>query len=256
MRLEFLFVGIFPALPGTVPFAKRERFFALYHRLTFYQVRLIWGGAETTHFIEKPAPPPVAGFLYNCYNKTATSPVFIMKLNGNGKAGILSFEDKEKIHEHLPEKYQVLFDIMWYSGARLSEALQIRFCDIAENTIIFRKSTTKGQKDTREIRVPEKLIKRIMRLENKGAYIFIARSGQGYLSRATADVALRNALKKAGFIGYSSHSYRRSIISNLSANKVPIKVIMKISGHRSLQSVAHYIDIDEGQVLSALQSRW
>jgi len=179
-----------------------------------------------------------------------------MKLNGNGKAGILSFEDKEKIHEHLPEKYQVLFDIMWYSSARISEALQLRWVDIAENTIIFRKSTTKGQKDTREIRVPEKLIKRIMRLENKGAYIFIARSGQGYLSRATADVALRNALKKAGFIGISTHSYRRSIISNLSANKVPIKVIMKISGHRSLQSVAHYIDIDEGQVLSALQSRW
>jgi len=179
-----------------------------------------------------------------------------MKLNGHGKSSLLTEEDKQNIHKHLSVKYQVLFDIMWYSSARLSEALQVRWVDIAENTIVFRKSTTKGAMDTREVPVPYELIHRISKLPNEGAYIFCGRNGQGHLTRFAADKAYRSACKAAGVIGYSTHSYRRSLISSLSANQVPIKVIMKISGHRSMTSISHYIDIDETQVLSALQTRW
>lgn len=182
--------------------------------------------------------------------------LFYMKLNGHGKSSILSFEEKQELHKHLPMKYQVLFDIMWFSGCRLSEALQIRWCDIAENTIVFRKSTTKGKMDTREVPVPQELINKIIKLPNEGAFIFSGRSGEGHLTRFTADKAFRSACSKIGFIGYSTHSYRRTMVSTLSANRIPIKVIMKISGHRSMTSISHYIDINEEQVLSALQTRW
>ena len=110
--------------------------------------------------------------------------------------------------------------------------------------------------DTREVPVPQELINKIIKLPNEGAFIFSGRSGEGHLTRFTADKAFRGACSKVGFIGYSTHSYRRTMVSTLSANRIPIKVIMKISGHRSMTSISHYIDINEEQVLSALQTRW
>jgi integrase/recombinase XerD len=178
-----------------------------------------------------------------------------MKLGGHGKSSILTEELKEKINQELDYKYQVLFDILWFSGCRISEALQIRWCDISGNTIIIRKSTTKNKQETREILVPQKLIEKINKLPNLGSYLFSGYNG-GHLTRYSADKNLRNACKKLDLIGYSTHSYRRSAITQLHERNIPIKVISTISGHRSLASISHYIEIDEKQVLSALQSRW
>jgi integrase/recombinase XerD len=178
-----------------------------------------------------------------------------MKLGGHGKSSILTEEIKEKINKELDYKYQVLFDMLWYSGCRVSEALQIRWCDISSNTIIIRKGNTKNKQDTRELIVPQKLIDKINRLPNTCSYIFAGYNGN-HLTRFSADKNLRNACKKLGLVGYSTHSYRRSVISQLHERNIPIKVISTISGHRSLASISHYIDINDKQVLSALQSRW
>jgi integrase/recombinase XerD len=86
--------------------------------------------------------------------------------------------------------------------------------------------------------------------------LFAGRFGNGHITRYTADEHLRNACKKADILGVSSHSYRRTTITSLHKNRVPIKVIMKISGHSHLNAVSHYIDTDELEVLEALKTRW
>jgi integrase/recombinase XerD len=49
--------------------------------------------------------------------------------------------------------------------------------------------------------------------------------------------------KNAGLIGASSHSGRRSFLTQLSAKGVPIKVLMELASHRSIQTTARYIDV-------------
>lgn len=178
-----------------------------------------------------------------------------MKLGGHGKSSIITEELKEKIHKELDYKYQVLFDVLWFSCCRISEALQIRWCDISGNTIIIRKSTTKNKQETRELLVPQYLIDKINKLPNTCSYIFAGYNGN-HLSRYSADKNLRNACKKLGLVGYSTHSYRRSGITQLHERNIPIKVISTISGHRSLASISHYIEVDDKQVVNALQARW
>ena len=44
-----------------------------------------------------------------------------MKVAGCGQGKVLTPEEFSKIKQHIHFKYQVFFDIMWMSGARVSE---------------------------------------------------------------------------------------------------------------------------------------
>jgi integrase/recombinase XerD len=49
--------------------------------------------------------------------------------------------------------------------------------------------------------------------------------------------------KAAGLEGASSHSGRRSFLTNLSAKSVPLKVLMELAGHRQAQTTMRYINV-------------
>ena len=65
-------------------------------------------------------------------------------------------------------------------------------------------------------------------------------------------IAMRNIYMAAGFTGCSSHTGRRSAISQLANKGVGIRIIQKFSGHRQLQSVQHYLDANEEMVKNAV----
>ena len=66
-------------------------------------------------------------------------------------------------------------------------------------------------------------------------------------------IAMRNLYEDAGFTGCSSHTGRRSAISQLANKGVGIRIIQKFSGHRQLQSVQHYLDANEEMVKNAVE---
>lgn len=59
--------------------------------------------------------------------------------------------------------------------------------------------------------------------------------------------------KRAGIDGASSHSGRRTFITNLAAKGVGVRVIMGLSGHRALSSVQCYIDCNDDQKRRAVE---
>ena len=69
----------------------------------------------------------------------------------------------------------------------------------------------------------------------------------------TLSIALKNLYVAAGYVGCSSHTGRRSFCTNLSNSGVGIRVIQKLSGHRSLQSVQPYLDANEDMVKNAAE---
>ena len=66
-------------------------------------------------------------------------------------------------------------------------------------------------------------------------------------------IAMRNIYLDAGFTNCSSHTGRRSAISQLANKGVGIRIIQKFSGHRQLQSVQHYLDANEELVKRAVE---
>ncbi|WP_321899666.1 tyrosine-type recombinase/integrase, partial [Paraburkholderia heleia] len=51
--------------------------------------------------------------------------------------------------------------------------------------------------------------------------------------------------KEAGIQGASSHSGRRSFITNLASKGVGVRVLMSLAGHRDISTTQRYIDVND-----------
>lgn len=56
-----------------------------------------------------------------------------------------------------------------------------------------------------------------------------------------------------GIQGASSHSGRRSFITNLAAKGVGVRVLMTLAGHRHIGTTQHYIDVNADQLKAAVE---
>jgi integrase/recombinase XerD len=180
-----------------------------------------------------------------------------MKVDGHGCSITIDEATRLSIRSKLPFKFKVLFDVLYFTGCRISEGIQIRWIDIVDTTIVLRKGNTKGKTSTREIPVPQSLIDNIKLLPNEGAFIFCGKSGMGHIHRTTATYHLSYALECVGLKNqFSSHGYRRTALTKLHKNNVPLKVIMKISGHSSLGALQRYIDVEDEEIINACSTLW
>jgi integrase/recombinase XerD len=59
--------------------------------------------------------------------------------------------------------------------------------------------------------------------------------------------------KRAGVIGASSHSTRRTFITNLAAQGISVRVLASLAGHRSLQTTMQYIDANDDMKRKAVE---
>jgi integrase/recombinase XerD len=58
--------------------------------------------------------------------------------------------------------------------------------------------------------------------------------------------------KEAGVQGASSHSGRRSFITNLANKGVGVRVLMSLAGHRNISTTQAYIDVNDGMQRKAV----
>jgi integrase/recombinase XerD len=59
--------------------------------------------------------------------------------------------------------------------------------------------------------------------------------------------------KQAGLDGASSHSGRRSFLTQLSSKSVPLKVLMELAGHRQAQTTMRYINVTDDMKKAAVE---
>ena len=59
--------------------------------------------------------------------------------------------------------------------------------------------------------------------------------------------------KNANVVGASSHSGRRGFITNLANRGVSVRVLMELSGHKSIAVTQRYIDINPSMMRSAVE---
>lgn len=173
-----------------------------------------------------------------------------MKNNRNGQASTLTEAQLDELLETLTPRYRLLFSICYFTSCRVSEALKLKRTDIVGDRIVFRASNTK-EKRTRELKISNRLASVIqeLRLPDSG-YVFPNSKG-GHISRQAADKALRSACDYIGVVGVSTHSFRRTAITCLHSQGVPLKTIQRRSGHASLANLALYIDVDQNEIDAA-----
>ena len=177
---------------------------------------------------------------------------------------------------HYP-RYRFLFNLLYYTGMRIGEAIALRYSDfitargkIGEDEARMRVSvtrsynseykllkTTKNRK-SREIPLPSEVEELFRKLRREHR-----RNGGSLEDRifpwdhGACALMLKNACRNAEIKHYSCHDFRHTYISNLIRSGVPITVIEAVSGDTQatiFKRYSHMFAGDEAMVLKALES--
>ena len=166
-----------------------------------------------------------------------------MKVNGNGQAKVLTAAEMERLFKEgfTSSRDRALFAICLFTGCRVSEALALQTTDLKNGTITFRKSTTKGKLKTRIVDIQPALAAILADYQptTQGA-IFPGMHGRGHLTRYTADKLLRAACERIGVDGVSTHSFRRTALTQMHNAGIPLRHV-EISGHEDLGTLQRYL---------------
>ncbi|MEM8715238.1 MAG: tyrosine-type recombinase/integrase [Cyanobacteria bacterium P01_G01_bin.4] len=65
---------------------------------------------------------------------------------------------------------------------------------------------------------------------------------------------LRIALEDLEIEGASTHSLRRTALTTMHNSHVPLRIIQRVSGHRSLATLEEYLAVSDEQVKGAISS--
>jgi integrase/recombinase XerD len=151
-----------------------------------------------------------------------------------------------------------LFGICLYCCCRINEACTLNVNDVYSKgkvrpELLIRKGNTKGKLATRSIPVIEDLRGLLLAYRHpEGGYLFPGRHGLHHINSDSAARILREAMERVGIEGGSTHSFRRTGLTQLSNAGIPLRVIQEISGHNNLEQLQKYLEVKPEQVRGAV----
>lgn len=185
------------------------------------------------------------------------------KVDRNGTAATVSADEMEALLDAAPSpRYRALWALQRWTAARIGESLALRWGDL-NGSVTFRRANTKT-KTTRQVPTAPRLEAELAAYRAawiaehghapaKDEVLFPApASTHTPQSRQAADKALRQTCVLLGLEGVSTHSFRRTLASDAVRRGVALSTVQKITGHKSLGSLGHYLEATEGEVLAAI----
>jgi len=182
-----------------------------------------------------------------------------MKNNRFGQAKVLDTSELDLVIKYLKTRNQkVVASTLRNTGARVGEVVQLRWRDIGKEQILFPASITKRKLKSREIFISDSFHKYLMdwsrywtifkgRKPSPEDYIFYGRKEDSHQTTRSFMDALDKATERAKISGASSHSFRRTQLTQLHRKQVPLNVIKSISGHQSLNTLSLYLQVDDDE---------
>ena len=187
-----------------------------------------------------------------------------MKVNRYGRAEVLTQNQITLLFTEgfIKPRDRALFGVCLYGAARINEACTLLTGDVigrlgVRERLVIRSYNTKGKRDTREIDVHPRLKEYLEEylesgFNRKKPYLFPGRWGRGHLQKGSADLILREVCRRLEIEGVSTHSFRRTALTQMSDAGVPLRHIQAISGHRTLGALERYLGVTEKQKKSAI----
>ena len=181
------------------------------------------------------------------------------KTNRSGQAATLSSEQLDRIIAECAPKPRAALSICRFTACRISECLSLRWENVTADCIVFPRLITKKKMATREVPISPKLQPILAEWKSvwptmfkrdfeKSDFVFPAPTDiTKHWARPRVDEGLRAACKIAGIEGVSTHSFRRSALTQASAAGCPTRTIQLLSGHSSFEQLQHYIDVSDEQ---------
>ncbi|HQW04014.1 MAG TPA: tyrosine-type recombinase/integrase [Saprospiraceae bacterium] len=160
---------------------------------------------------------------------------------------VLSRQDVVKIIEHAANiKQQTLLLLVYITGIRLSEVIQLQLTDIDADRMQIRINNGKGNKD-RMVLIPEVLIdllRTYYRLVKPQKYLFNGINKGTVLSPRSVQLMMSEAKKKAGIQKKGSiHTLRNCYATHHLENGTDLVFLQEQMGHKNLRTTIKYIGL-------------
>ncbi|MEM5836192.1 MAG: tyrosine-type recombinase/integrase [Candidatus Aenigmatarchaeota archaeon] len=163
---------------------------------------------------------------------------------------VLTKEEVKKIIDSIEnEKHKLIVMMLYSSGLRLSELINLKVGDLELNERIGWVRTGKGEKDRMFI-ISEKLAERIGKfIEGKRPEDYVFSGRKEKLSPRTIQKIVANAVKKANINKkVSPHTFRHSFATHLLDAGENIRKIQELLGHSSLTTTQVYTHISKEEL--------
>lgn len=193
-----------------------------------------------------------------------------VKIDRHGQAKILTLDEIQLLFRDgftvNPPRDCALFAICLYTACRINEAVTLKKSDVYDikglvrPELIIRKGNTKGKLATRAIPIIEDLRLKLSAYTPRydSIYLFPGNPEQSrantHLHRDSALWLLKSACRRVGLEGVSTHSFRRTALTQMSNAGIPLRIIQEISGHRTLDELYKYLEVRSEQVIGAIAS--
>ena len=153
------------------------------------------------------------------------------------------------------------------SGMRVGEVASLRNSDVLDaegnirNEIRLSAEQTKGN-EARVVFVSDKLRKelelytRLMNASNNNPavkFFYSQKKASDGFTANTLTQFFHYLYRRAGIDGASSHSGRRTFITNLASKGVGVRVLMSLAGHKNISTTQAYIDVNDDMKRKAVE---
>jgi len=153
----------------------------------------------------------------------------------------------------------------FYSGCRVGELSSLTYIDVVDDAGKVRdeirlKAENTKTREARIVFVNSRLKKELQmyadcyKPTNNQVKFFYSqkRKSDGYNAN-TLTQFFHHLYKRAGVVGASSHSGRRTFITNLASQGVSVRVLASLAGHRNISTTQTYIDVNDDMKRRAVE---
>ena len=151
-----------------------------------------------------------------------------------------------------------------YAGLRVGEVANLRYMDVVDaqgsirDEVRLDAGQTKGR-DGRVVFMNAKLkrelavyLARFPQASPEQRLFYTQKRSTGFTPNTLAQ-HFHALYKRAGIEGASSHSGRRSFITNLASKGVGVRVLMSLAGHKHIGTTQAYIDVNDEMKRQAVE---
>jgi len=165
------------------------------------------------------------------------------------------------------QRNQLIISLTFYSGLRIGEVTKLKWKDAIDSNLTVKDEIILSAKDNKSNEVQRLFLNKKLRLEILKYKIFYSQKYKHINLESPLIISQRNTqfspnslcqlinslYKRCNLPTATTHSGRRSFITNLANKSLNAKVIMSLARHKNLSTTQRYIDVNDEQLKQAIE---
>ena len=165
------------------------------------------------------------------------------------------------------QRNQLIINLTFYGGLRIGEVTKLKWKDVIDNNLTVKDEIILSAENNKSNEVQRLFLNKKLRLEIVKYKTFYSQKYKHINLESPLIISQRNTqfspnslcqlinslYKRCNLPTATTHSGRRSFITNLANKSLNAKVIMSLARHKNLSTTQRYIDVNDEQLKQAIE---